>query len=158
MIIPLIAFSQNDPKAEFKSKLTVLFQALDKSKITSGLLADYAVELAEIAPFNGVPSDTNYMDAPTWIKLYYSIYDAGINSRISLKTPETVSNLFQNATGSNNALPVAVMHYEYDKLDDNARNKGWVAYTGGQIREVSGKPSPYLKKNLFAVAAPKSYF
>jgi hypothetical protein len=48
------------------------------------------------------------------------------------------------------------MHYEYDKLDDNAYNKGWVTYTGGRIREVSGKPSPYLKKNLFAVA-PQSF-
>jgi hypothetical protein len=152
MIIPVIVFSQNDPKAEFKNKLDVLFQQMDKSKITSGLLSDYAVELAEIAPFNGLLSDTNYVDASTWVKLYCSIYDAKINNLISLKTPETVSNLFQNATGSNNAIPLAMMHYTYDKLDDDALSKGWVTYTGGRIRDVSGKPSPYLKKNLFAVA------
>jgi hypothetical protein len=129
IIIPAIAFSQSDPKVNFKNQLTALFQSLDKSKITSGLLADYAVELAEIAPFNGVPSDTNYVDASTWLKLYCSIYDAKINNRISLNTPETVSSQFKNATGTNNAVPLTVMHYEYDKLDDNALNKGWVTYT-----------------------------
>jgi hypothetical protein len=145
MLIPVIAFPQADPKASFKNQLTALFQPLDKSKITSGLLADYAVELAEIAPFNGVPSDTNYVDASTWLKLYCSIYDAKINNLISLNTPETISNQFKNATGSNNAVPLAIMHYVYDKLDDNAYNKGWITYTGGRIREVSGKPSLYLK-------------
>jgi hypothetical protein len=41
IIIPTIAFSQSDPKVNFKNQLTALFQSLDKSKITSGLLADY---------------------------------------------------------------------------------------------------------------------
>jgi hypothetical protein len=106
MIIPAIAFSQADPKANFKNQLATLFLPLDKSKITSGLLADYAVELAEIAPFNGVPSDTNYVDASTWLKLYCSIYDAQINNRISLGTPETVSNQFK-------MQPEAIMQFRW---------------------------------------------
>jgi hypothetical protein len=131
---------------------------MDKSKITSGLLSDYSVELVEIAPFNGVLSDTNYVDASTWVKLYCSIYDARINNLISLETPETVAEQFKNATAANNAVPLAVMHYTYDKLDDEAYNKGWVTYTNGQIREVSGKPAPYLKKNLFAIAPQNLFF
>jgi hypothetical protein len=64
LAIPTIVWSQ-DPKVEFKNKLKALFQEIDKSRITSGLLVDYAVELTGIAPFNGVPSDTNYVDAST---------------------------------------------------------------------------------------------
>jgi hypothetical protein len=63
-----------------------------------------------------------------------------------METPERVSNLFQNATGSSNAIPLAVMHYEYDKLDDDALNKGWVAYAGGRIREVSESLRPTARK------------
>jgi hypothetical protein len=128
LLILMLAISatvwSQDPKAEFKNKLNVLFQNMDKSKITSGLLADYSVELAEIAPFNGILSDTNYVDASTWLNLYGSIYDAKINDRIRLETPETVADKFKNAS-ENSAVPLAIMHYTYDKLDDDAYNKGF---------------------------------
>ncbi|MDR2058160.1 MAG: hypothetical protein LBP83_07780, partial [Dysgonamonadaceae bacterium] len=51
--------SPQEVENELKSNLDYLFQALDKSKITSGLLSNYALELAELAPYNGVLSDTN---------------------------------------------------------------------------------------------------
>jgi hypothetical protein len=40
----------------------------------------------EIAPYNGIPSDTNSVNLSTWINLYSSIYDAEINNLIC---PET---------------------------------------------------------------------
>jgi hypothetical protein len=60
LAITATAFSQNYLKShrtvesELKSDLNYLFQYLDKSKITSGLLSDYAFELTELAPYNGV--------------------------------------------------------------------------------------------------------
>jgi hypothetical protein len=63
--ITTTAFSQNYLKSyqtvenELKSDLDYLFQHLDKSKITSGLLSNYALELTELAPYSGVLSDTN---------------------------------------------------------------------------------------------------
>ncbi|KAA6337082.1 hypothetical protein EZS27_014794 [termite gut metagenome] len=71
LIVATTAFSQNylkSPQAlenELKSDLNVLFQDLDTSRITSGLLSNYALEYVEIAPFNGIPSDTNYVDGFT---------------------------------------------------------------------------------------------
>jgi hypothetical protein len=65
LIMPEMALSQDyirdpqDVKNEFKSYVNYLFQRMDKSRITSGLLADYALEWVEIAPYNGIPSDTN---------------------------------------------------------------------------------------------------
>jgi hypothetical protein len=66
LAITATAFSQNylkSPQAvenELKYDLDYLFQPLDKSRITSGLLSNYALELAEVAPYNGVLSDTYY--------------------------------------------------------------------------------------------------
>jgi hypothetical protein len=71
LVITNATFSQNylkSPQAlenELKSDLNYLFQDLDKSRITSGLLSNYALEYVEIAPFNGIPSDTNYVDGFT---------------------------------------------------------------------------------------------
>ncbi len=157
IFIPEIIWSQ-DPKVTFKNQMNTLFQYVDKAKITSGLLSDYAFESVEVAPFNGIPSDTNYVNSSTWINLYSSIYDAKINNLISLETPDVVAGKFVNAAVTGNAIPLAIMHYQYDKLDNDALNKGWLSYANGQIRNVAGKPSPYLRKNLFAVAPQNLIF
>jgi hypothetical protein len=54
--------SPQEVENELKSDLDYLFQPLDKSKITSGLLSNYALELAELAPYNGVLSGTNQVN------------------------------------------------------------------------------------------------
>ncbi|GHU73461.1 hypothetical protein FACS189413_17860 [Bacteroidia bacterium] len=98
------------------------------------------------------------MDATTWLGLYSSIYNAQINSFISLLQPEKVADIFKNAGTANSTIPIAIMHYQYDKLDDDALNKGLLAYSNGQLRNVAKEPSPYLKKELFAVAPQQSLF
>jgi hypothetical protein len=61
LVIYQIGLSQNylrspqEVHGEFKAYVNNLFQHIDKSKITSGLLVDYALEWVEIAPYNGVP-------------------------------------------------------------------------------------------------------
>lgn len=44
------------------------------------------------------------------------------------------------------------MYLQYNKLDDNAAEKGLLRVKNNQIREVQGATSPYLKQELFAVA------
>ncbi|MDR0231796.1 MAG: hypothetical protein LBI82_06720 [Dysgonamonadaceae bacterium] len=157
VFIPAIVWAQ-DPRTDFKKQMNNLFQQVDKSRITSGLLSDYAFEVVEISPFNGIPSDTNYVNTATWVGLYSSIYDAKINNLITLESPDVVAEKFIEATATGNATPLAMMHYLYDKLDDDALNKGWMTYGNGRIWDVAGKPSPYLKRNLFAVAPQNTIF
>jgi len=145
-------------QAELKAEMDILFQHMDKSKITTGLLSDYALEWVDMAAYDGIPSDTNYVDIAAWNSLYFSIYHAKINNNISLATLETVENAINNAAPVNNAVPLAIMHYRYDKLNENAYINGWLTYSGGQLREVSGKPSPYVQKDLFAVAPKQLIF
>jgi hypothetical protein len=157
-------FSQNYLKSyqtvenELKNSLNALFQDLDKSKITSGLLSNYALELTALAPYNGVMSDTNKVTMPVLLNLYSSIYSAKINNKISLSSPETVSGKIKGNAVSNNVAPLAMLHYEYDCLNDSAVKKGWLTYSGNRLRDVAGKPSPYMKKQLFAVAPQKMIF
>jgi len=157
VFIPAIVWAQ-DPRTDFKKQMNNLFQQVDKSRITSGLLSDYAFEVVEIAPFNGIPSDTNYVNTATWVGLYSSIYDAKINNLITLESPDVVAERFIEATATGNVIPLAMMHYLYDKLDDDALNKGWMTYSNGRIWDVAGKPSPYMKRNLFAVAPQNMIF
>jgi len=67
---------------QFVAKMNKLFQQIDKSQITSGLLSDYALELVDILTFNGIPADSNYITPDTWLNLYSTVYNAKINNFI----------------------------------------------------------------------------
>jgi hypothetical protein len=80
---------------------------------------------------------------PVLLNLYRSIYSARINNGISLATPETVAGQINGSPVANNVVPLAMLHYEYDCFNENAVKNGWLNYSGGRLREVAGKTSPY---------------
>jgi len=71
-----------DANQAYTDTMNAIFQHIDKSKITTGLLVDYGLQIVAPEYFNGIPSDSNYVDMETWISLYCGIYDAKINDRI----------------------------------------------------------------------------
>lgn len=130
-----------------------VFEHVDKSRITTGLLSDYGVQMVDISGFNGIPSDSNYVDINTWKKLYTGIYTSRINSNISLDLPDDVDGLIDSADAS--PVPLAMMQYSYNKLNDDAVSLGLLQVVNRQIYDVQGAASPYFTRQLFAVA-PKS--
>ncbi|GHT68698.1 hypothetical protein AGMMS50239_34320 [Bacteroidia bacterium] len=54
-------FAQN-PGQEYTDRMNYIFQQMDKSRITTGLLSDYGLYMVEPDVFNGVPADSNYVD------------------------------------------------------------------------------------------------
>ena len=55
-----------------------IFEHVDKSRITTGLLSDYGVQMVNLSDFNGTPADSNYVDINTWKKLYVGIYTSDL--------------------------------------------------------------------------------
>lgn len=135
--------------------INTIFENVDKSKITTGLLSDYGVQMVDIESFNGIPTDSNYVDIETWKKLYNGLYSSKINSNANLSSPDVVLAGVENEQPTDNAVPVAMMQFQYNKLNDDAANLGLLQVVNNQIYEVAGASSPYFTKQLFAVA-PKS--
>ena len=50
-----------DFNQQYTDTMNYIFQKVDKSKITTGLLADYGLQIMAIEAFNGVPADSNYV-------------------------------------------------------------------------------------------------
>ena len=136
--------------------MNTIFQQIDKSKITTGLLVDYGLQVVDPEAFNGVPTDSNYVDMSTWKMLYAGIYSSKINNNANLALPETVYASIDNT--QSNPVPLAMMHFQYNKLNDNAVSLGYLKVVNNQIVEVPGQPSLYLTKQLFAVAPQSLYF
>ena len=156
LMIACNLFSQN-PGQEYTDWINYIFQYVDKSKITTGLLSDYGLQMVEPDVFNGVPADSNYVNMDTWKMLYSGIYTSKINNNVALTLPETVFTQIDNATHAT-AMPLAMMHYQYNQLNENAVDLNLLQVVNDQIIEVPNAASPYLTKQLFAVAPKELYF
>jgi len=66
-----------DANQAYTEALNAIFLQVDKSKITTGLLADYGLQIVDPSYFNGIPADSNYVNMNTWKKLYAGIYSVG---------------------------------------------------------------------------------
>lgn len=147
-------FSQTSGQ-EYTNRMNHIFQHVDKSRITTGLLSDYGLQLVEPNAFNGVLGDSNYVNIDTWKMLYSGMFTSKINNNIVMTLPETVFNQIDNATNTD-AVPVAMMHYQYNQLNENALNLNLLRIINAdQLQDVPGAALPYVLKHLFAVA-PKT--
>ncbi|GHS87357.1 hypothetical protein FACS1894201_08600 [Bacteroidia bacterium] len=141
----------------YKDTMDHIFQHVDKSKITTGLLSDYGLQVVDPTGFNGSLNDSCFVDMDTWKKLYLGMYSSKINNAISLTAVNTVYNLIDSGFTSY-PVPVAMMHYQYNKLNDDAVTSGLLQITNNQIHEVPNAASPYFTRQLFAVAPKTVYF
>ncbi len=57
-----LIFAPLEVDTDWKTEINNIFQHVDKSKVQSGHLLDYAMEFTDITAYDGVLRDTNYLD------------------------------------------------------------------------------------------------
>ena len=65
--------SAQNPETEYTNRVNYIFQYMDKTKVTSGLLSDYGIWIVDPAAFNGVPADSNYVEIVAGKLLYLPV-------------------------------------------------------------------------------------
>jgi hypothetical protein len=73
-LMPLFAMAQVNVDNQWKNTVNPIFQNLDKTKIQSGMLLDYAMEFTDVAAYNGVLTDTTYIDANVLGDIYKTLF------------------------------------------------------------------------------------
>jgi hypothetical protein len=53
-LLPLLTMAQINVDNRWKDLINPIFENLDKSKIPSGMLLDYAMEFTDVTAYNGV--------------------------------------------------------------------------------------------------------
>ena len=140
--------------AEYNAKISKVFQHVDKSRVTTGLLYDYGLHLIDPVYYDGVAlTDENYIDMEIWNALYGGMYSSKVNGNISLPTPDQMNARIS----SEGATSLAVIHLRYDMYRKDAIGSGSVKVVNEQIYDVNGK-NPYEQKMLFAVAPKEKYY
>jgi len=141
----------------FNTAMNHIFSTLDPSKITYGLLRDYAMEFTNLENFNGTTLvDSNYVDN----NILWQIMTTTALSRMTsaayntLPNPNTVNNnwFYSRQPGR---VSLCGLFYQYSYLDPNAVNNGKITATNGQLfdKYVNGVwQNPYLQGNVMALA------
>jgi hypothetical protein len=73
-LMPLFAMAQVNVDNQWKNTVNPIFQNLDKTKIQSRMLLDYAMEFTDVAAYNGVLTDTTYIDANVLGDIYKTLF------------------------------------------------------------------------------------
>jgi hypothetical protein len=61
-LLPLLSMAQINVNNRWKSSINPIFENLDKSKIPSGMLLDYAMEFTDVTAYNGVLTDSTFIN------------------------------------------------------------------------------------------------
>ena len=75
-LLPSFMNAQLEVDTDWKTEINNIFQYLDKSKVTSGHLLDYAMEFTDITAYDGVVRDTNYVDLNVVGNIYKTLFMA----------------------------------------------------------------------------------
>jgi len=136
----------------YKIKIESIFQNVNRSYVTTGLLTDYGLYFTNIDKFNGIPSDSNYIEFAEWQELYLSLYSCRFNTNATLQEPTPLFALIDSmATLNLGKILFTGLHYKYERFKSNAV-PNLVYVSNNKIYDKPGRPTtPYEIKESFAL-------
>ncbi|MEM1406719.1 MAG: DNRLRE domain-containing protein [Bacteroidota bacterium] len=137
----------------FSTEINRVFQHVDRAASTTRLLLDYGLRFINIEAYNGVPSDSNFIDYDHWENLYTTLYSMQFRAPASMTAPKTlIEDIRSTAIGNTNSVPLISLHYKYEKYRADAMSQNLVYIANDQIYDVAGRTqSPFEIKETFAV-------
>ena len=73
-LITLLCNAQINVDNNWKNLINPTFQNLDKTRISSGFLLDYAMEFTDVTAYNGTLTDSTYVDANVLGDIYKTLF------------------------------------------------------------------------------------
>lgn len=163
LLLPSLLFSQINMDNNWANEINLIFQNLDKSKITSGMLLDYAMEFTNVEAYNGTLTDSTYVNANVVGDVYKTLF----MSKVVADTTHTP--LFDryaynwararfNATQDSSGVYILTgLLYEYQKLNQNALSQNKISVINNKYydRYINGTwQNPYETHKTFALTPP----
>jgi hypothetical protein len=135
-------------------KMNYVFNYVDKSPITTGLLRDYGIEFLNLDNYTGASlHDSNFTAMDDWRMLYTSLYSSQINNTAGMLYLDTVNRLVNKYAYTSQPISFIGLYYNYQKLRDDAVTSNLMYVSNDQLYDVSGRTqSPYESRELFAIA------
>lgn len=134
-----------------RNSLNEMFEGLDKSKIPSGYLLDYAVNTVEFNRYDGRElTDSNYVDLSIFEEILESLKSASVCNN-SLDDIAQSMGGFKSSNASGINVGYALFRYNY--IREDAVEKNLITYTSGKVSDsyIDGVwQNPYGEACVFA--------
>ncbi len=166
-----VLYPQNDA---FSDQINNIFLNVDRSPVTTGLLRDYGLEIADVTKYPGTISGNNYLNAEEWQAVYLTLYSFRFKQNVNMKHPAELNAILLSQSNAQNggSTPAArllysqthdvthmmmALHYKYEQFKSDALTSNLVSISNNQIFDVAGRPTtPYEIKETFAFAINNS--
>ena len=144
-IIAIIAtkssFAQAEINTEFSTRMNYVFGQLDKSRIPTGLLLDYAMEFASLANYNGMLTDTNKVNKGLLADIYNTLLTSGIHSSGGgFYHPDYLDSLWQ-VQRQPGIITLCGLYYNYSRFKDNALSSNLITVNSDRFFDLRSFPS-----------------
>lgn len=119
-----------------------VFQHLDKSPVTTGILYDRTYPLASLHAFN-IQTDT--VNSELFEQSYFELYNAAYAKNTFLN-PDDLTYI-RDVRNFENLVPVGVLDYKFNWMDTLAIQNNLISLQNGMFYDVPGRTqNPYLEK------------
>lgn len=106
-------------------ELDYMFENLDKTKVPTGLLLDYAIDLVEFSNFNGTElSENNQTD----ISIYSDILKSIRSAAVAEKPFGNVNEIMESFQTDNNFVYLSLTAFKYNFIREDALEDGLIEY------------------------------
>lgn len=117
-----------------RSELNEMFEDLDKTKVPTGYLLDYAVDMVESGLYDGIAlTDSNYVSVSTFQSLMTSIKSAAVGTCPIGNIPQIMAD-FKSKT-DDDIIDVAYMLYKYSFIKEEAIANNLLNYSSGKVSD-----------------------
>jgi hypothetical protein len=131
-----------------------IFQHIDRSQVSTGLLVNYGFALKDYNQFQGTALTTanRLRSLAEWRLLYTALQTSVFNANATLPTLLLANQRIAQAQQNTSVVSIATLLARYDRFRDDAGTTGLVTVSNRQLYDVPGRPrSPYQQRTLVAL-------
>ena len=150
-----------DENATIRSSINSMFSGIDKTKVPTQLLLDYAIDLVELSNYDGrTLTDSNYISLIDYENILRSIRSASVTTSKPFRNVESIIESF-TTTNDESSIKMSLAIYKYNRIKANALDDGLIRYNPNLKRvydKYDGESwvNPYEEVNLVAFALNRS--
>lgn len=143
-----------------RSFLDDMFQSIDKTKVPTGLLRDYAFELVELDEFDGTSIFAeNMVDRQTYEMMMRTINSSAVQNKPFPNVNDILTRQYKQ--GNENIASISALVFKYSYIKGNALTSNLIRYENGKVYDNYKNgvwQNPYATKYVTGICLQREVF
>ena len=153
LVLPVSAQTIDEEYISVRNELNAMFENLDKTKVPTGRLLDYAIDLVDFSDYNGTElTDSNIVNLSIYKDILKSIQSSTLSGNSLFGN---INDLMNQFTQSSDYVRLSFVGFRYNFIKANAIEDNLINYneTTGQVSDkyINGVwCNPYSEETIVA--------